>query len=501
MLLRELINGLSTLSVSGNLDIDITGISCDSRKTFDGDVFCAIRGYNSDAHRYLKYAILKGASACIVEEVPDGFPDTVTIIKVHNTREALSYVAHCFYGNPSQTFPVIGITGTNGKSTVSYLIADILKNAGYLPAVMGTLGVSVSNNRKTLANTTPGSLTIARLMKEIKDARGDVLVMEVSSHSLMQDRVRGVQFDAAVFLNITNDHLDFHKTMDEYLIAKSRLFDMLELSSKKNKVAVLNCDDPAVCSLLPKIKTDIITFGFSPRAQVRAIRIKMDARGTRFTLVFSGKKYDVWTSLIGGFNISNCLAAFAVGIGMGIDLKIMIDAVRNFIPPAGRMMKVPSGKNYSVIVDYAHTPDALSHVLTALREIVRGRIILVFGCGGQRDIHKRELMGAIAGTCADISIITNDNPRQEDPQKIVSDIKKGFDSLSKCRYEVILDREKAIYDALSLAKDNDIVVVAGKGHEQYQLIGDEKIPFDDANVIKHCLKNMNVHIKREKSFI
>jgi UDP-N-acetylmuramyl-tripeptide synthetase len=450
-------------------------------------VFVAIRGQKVDAANYIAEAISRGARVIIRQARRESFAldnDTV-FINVKDTRMKLSDIASRFYRNPSRKIKVIGVTGTNGKTTTTYLIDKILSHAGFNTGLIGTVNYKYRKNIIPAINTTPGSLELQSLLSRMVKSKIDYCVMEVSSHALDQDRVADVDFSAAIFTNLTQDHLDYHLSLERYFLAKKKLFK--NLSSRA--WAIVNKDDSYAPRLLRCTQADKITYGIKNRADVIAKNIRLGLGYSSFCAVTPCGKVDITTAMVGYHNIYNLLAAVSLCVIEGIDLDLIREAIPRLRVVRGRLEPVECGQPFKVFVDYAHTEDALKNVLSALRQLAHNRIIVVFGCGGDRDKDKRPKMGRVASRFADLVILTSDNPRTEDPKDIIRDIEKG---MTAGRYRVILDRAKAINTALSLAEEGDIVLIAGKGHETAQVFKDKRVPFDDRAVARkmlRCLKS------------
>ena len=470
--------------VDGPADLEVTALTHDSRQAGPGTLFVALPsvtpGRTGDAAaggvRFILEAVEKGAPAVITSADLD-IP-RATVIRVTDPRAALADAAAVFYGHPSLQLQTAGVTGTNGKTTVTFLLKHLLDVAERPCGLIGTVRYIVGPRELPAARTTPESDDVQRLLREMRDVNCRAAVMEVSSHALHQDRVRGVEFDAAVFTNLTQDHLDYHGTMDAYFAAKQQLFAHLAAQTHKRGAAVVNIDDRYGRRLLdemdPRVTT--VTFGQSSNAMFRAADLRTDLHGTQFTLQAGGKSYLVRLPLIGTFNVYNALAALASMHALGHDVRKSVDALKNAPQVPGRLEMVPGPKSFRVFVDYAHTPDALENVLRTLRSLEPSRVITVFGCGGDRDKAKRGPMGRAAEELSDWCIVTSDNPRSEDPEAICSQITSA---LRGQNHETVTDRRAAIRRAVALAGEGDIVLVAGKGHEDYQEIGARRVPFDD----------------------
>jgi UDP-N-acetylmuramoyl-L-alanyl-D-glutamate--2,6-diaminopimelate ligase len=468
----------------GPLQGDVTGIAYDSRKVRPGHVFFALRGTRRDGVHFIEDAVNRGAIA-IVGEQPWSRRD-LSYLQVKDARKALALAAAAFYDHPSRSLTTVGITGTNGKTTAAWLARALLRGAGRKPGLVGTIRYEVGERILPAHRTTPEAPDLQALLREMVSAGCDTAIMEVSSHGLAQKRVMGVEFDIGVFTNLTREHLDYHGTMQAYFDAKSLLFDSLAESSKQTS-AVINLDDAWGKRLEGACKnsTAIISFGASPDAEVRAGDIQTDLRGCRFRVVSPWGTADLRVPLPGAFNVSNALAAVAVAGLLGIGLDTVRESLEQAEPIPGRMEAVPNDRNIHVFVDYAHTDDALRNALSMLRGLTAGRLIVVFGCGGDRDRSKRALMGAAAEKWADHTVLTSDNPRTEDPESIICDILAGFKRPGEVEREG--DRRLAIERALALARPGDTVLVAGKGHETCQEVGSTIIPFDDRDVVREIL--------------
>ncbi|MDD5496795.1 MAG: UDP-N-acetylmuramoyl-L-alanyl-D-glutamate--2,6-diaminopimelate ligase, partial [Candidatus Omnitrophica bacterium] len=400
-----------------------------------------------------------------------------------DTEKELPRIAANFYKNPASRLKMIGVTGTNGKTTITYLMESILKRAHFSAGVIGTITHRFGSNLIKAGNTTPGPFELHSILSRMLKEGINHVVMEVSSHSLDQGRVDHVSFDAAVFTNISQEHLDYHKTIEKYFDVKAKIFDKL----KPGGVAVLNADDKRVISLKRRLNRKTITYGISEKADVRARNIELTLTGSKFTALTPTGSIEVKSSLIGRHNVSNILAAIALSIAEGISPDILAKGIASLGSVPGRLEFVESRIGFKVFVDFAHTSDALYNILSLLREVADERIITVFGCGGNRDRKKRPIMGKVACKFSDKVIITSDNPRFENPKKIIGEIEKGVNGLYS-NYEIVQDRRSAIRAALKTASSGDIVVVAGKGHEGYQIIGDRRLPFDDCKVVQELLK-------------
>ena len=478
MKLDELIEYLDYKDLINFKNINITGISYNSKTTKKGDIFVCLVGEQTDGHKFALNAIENGATALLVEKEVEG--TKIPQVVVASTRHKIADIADRFYSSPSKGINLIGVTGTNGKTTVTHLIQKIFEENGQKCALIGTLGYKLSSNGeyRDAKHTTPQAPELQATLRMIKDVEKiDNVVMEVSSHALDQNRVGGCRFNGAVLTNLTQDHLDYHITMDNYFKAKALLFERL----KEGNFAVINADDAygdRFISVVPK-DVKVYTYGIKQQSDVMAHNINFSLNGAEFTLVANAKEYKVNLHMNGMFSVYNVLAAVTTALAMGIDIEIALKALQNVKGVAGRFEVVI--KKPLVIVDYAHTPDGLENVLKSAREIIPedGKLICLFGCGGDRDATKRPKMGAIAEKLADKIVITSDNPRSEDPQVIITDIIAGLKSVNTENVIVEPDRGSAIALLKTIANNNDVVVIAGKGHENYQILKDKTIHFDD----------------------
>jgi UDP-N-acetylmuramoyl-L-alanyl-D-glutamate--2,6-diaminopimelate ligase len=492
MELEQLVGELADPIVTGSLDRRINSLCYDSREAGPGSLFVAIRGKVVDGHSFIEQAIDRGAVGIVAEE--SGLSQRVTHIHVRDSRKALARLAASFYSYPSKQLRMIGVTGTNGKTTTTFLIKHLLERTGQRTGLIGTVSCEIGERRLPASRTTPESLDLQSLLAQCVDAQCANVVMEVSSHALELDRVDGISFRIAVFTNLTQDHLDFHRGMKEYFDAKAKLFAGLRGSDGKSRSAVINVDDGYGQQLIARFGRDvpIVTFGMGARADFRASNFKIEPTGTSYQLDVKGKSFLIRLPLIGRFNIYNSLAALATIQALGLDVRAAVLALARAPQVPGRLEAVPAKRQFQVFVDYAHTDDALLNVIKTCRDLSPNRLIVVFGCGGNRDKGKRPLMGAVADQNADYSIITSDNPRKEDPAQIIRDIEAGIRSR---RFESIIDRREAITRAIQLAQPRDIVLIAGKGHEKYQEFADRTIPFDDIEIATRALEENPVEMR------
>jgi len=482
MELRQLLAGADVVEVIGDPDTEITGLAYDSRQAGPGTLFFAIPGFTADGHEFAPYAVQAGSTAIVVERRLDLEPFVVQAI-VGNARAAMAHAAARFYGDPTAEIRVVGITGTNGKTTTAYLVRHILEDAGIQTGLIGTVKRVVGGVDEAVERTTPEAIDLQATFRRMVDAGDRACAMEVSSHALSLNRVDGIRFAVGAFTNLTQDHLDFHADMEDYFLAKRRLFE-----GERAQRLVVNLDDPYGDKLAAEF--DAVTFSAAgdERADMRALDLRFDAAGSRFRFATADGEVDVEIPLPGRFNAENALCALACTLALGVGLGDAIGALATAARVPGRFEPVDEGQGFAVLVDYAHTPDSLENVLASAREITpEGRLICVFGCGGDRDRDKRPLMGAIADRLADVAMVTSDNPRSEDPDAIIAEIREGMGE-GASRIEVEADRRAAIALALAEARAGDTVVIAGKGHEQGQEFeGGRKLPFDDREVAREEL--------------
>jgi UDP-N-acetylmuramoyl-L-alanyl-D-glutamate--2,6-diaminopimelate ligase len=487
MQLKTLFAAIPVRQIIGTLDRPVENIAYDSRRVQRNGLFVAIRGEKVDGHEFIGQAVEKGASVIVAEREEKHLRATCVVVK--DTRTALADLSTIFYGRPAQRLKLAAVTGTNGKTTTSFLIKHICEKAGLRCGLIGTVRYEIGERVLPAIRTTPESLDLQELLAQIVNAGCRAAAMEVSSHALAQDRTRGLEWNVAVFTNLTQDHLDFHGTMESYFESKAKLFTELgQQENKRKSVAVINIDDRYGQQLLDKIDKSvaIVTYGMGARADFRASNYRVEFSGTSYQLDARGKSYLVRVPLIGRFNVANSVAALAAATGLGVDLRAAILSLGKSPQVPGRLEMVPAKRQFQVFVDYAHTPDALANVLKTLRELHPQRLTVVFGCGGDRDRKKRPLMGEMVDRHADYAVITSDNPRKEDPSAIIVEIEKGFRST---HFEKIVDRTEAINRAIALAQPRDIVLIAGKGHENYQEFADHTIPFDDIQVARRAIED------------
>lgn len=480
MKLKDLLKGLDYTISNGSEDIDISKVEYDSRKILKGDLFFCIEGFKVDGHRFASTAVKNGAAAIVcMQDIEENLP--CAIIKVKDSRKAMSLISANYYENPSDKFKLIGITGTNGKTTSTFMMKSILEEASKRVGLIGTIANYIGDKKMHSERTTPESLELQKLFYEMNAEGVDYCIMEVSSHSLSLDRVYGVEFSEAIFTNLTQDHLDFHKTFENYYEAKLKLF-----SSAKN--SIINIDDQYGKRVYDDVNNNKITYSIEKAADVKAENINIHSRGASFNLVYKDNSVKVNLNLPGRYNIYNALGSAAACLNEGISLEYIKAGLEKVTVP-GRCEIVTKGNDlgFDVIVDYAHTPDGLENILKTAREFTEGRLISVFGCGGDRDKTKRPIMGRIGSDLSDIAVVTSDNPRTEEPAAIIEDIVKGIE---KDNFVVVLNRAEAIKKAMCLAEKNDVIVIAGKGHEDYQILKDKVIHFDEREIIRDIIKEL-----------
>ncbi|SHJ60974.1 UDP-N-acetylmuramoylalanyl-D-glutamate--2,6-diaminopimelate ligase [Clostridium cavendishii DSM 21758] len=481
MILKNLLKGIDFEVIKGNSEIEINNICYDNRKVSSGDVFVCIKGFVSDGHKYIDGAIKNGATSIIVEELVE-IDAEVNVIKVKDSRKALAIMGANYYNNPANKLNIIGITGTNGKTTTAFMIKSILEQAGHKVGLIGTIANYIGNKPIKTERTTPESLELQKLFYDMVNEEVKYCVMEVSSHSLELDRVYGVQFESAIFTNLTRDHLDFHKTFENYYKAKFKLFE-------RTCTKIINIDDEYGIRVLNDLKqqkaSDIYTIATNKISDFTAKEIKTTEKGSEFKIVLNNVQSEFKVNIPGLYNVYNSLGAIISCYKMGISIEAIKSGLERSIVP-GRCERVATDLNlpYEIIIDYAHSPDGLENIINTVRACTKNRVITVFGCGGDRDTVKRPIMGKIASDLSDIAIVTSDNPRSEEPIAIINDILKGIE---KKNCEVIENRYMAIEHALDIAKNGDVILIAGKGHETYQILNTGTIHFDEREVVYEIL--------------
>jgi UDP-N-acetylmuramoyl-L-alanyl-D-glutamate--2,6-diaminopimelate ligase len=493
MTFAELVEPLRTAERQGNLDIAVTSLTDDSRAVKPGGVFVAVKGERVDGHAFVGKAVEAGAAALVLQKgLSVTAAPSVPVVRVDDSRRVLGLLAGRFYREPASRLCMVGVTGTNGKTTVTYLCKGVLETAGRRVGLIGTVAYQIGDVRLPAAHTTPGAVELQALLARMADAGMNAAVMEVSSHALAMDRTAGCEFDIAIFTNLTQDHLDFHVDMDGYFQAKLRLFADLDPAGKKlrPKRAIINIDDARGARVREASRVPVWTYAIRQSADIRAEDVRLALSGTRFTVATPHGRFLVESRLVGEHNVYNILAAIGVGLHEGLSPDMIQRGIASVANVPGRFERVEAGQDFTVVVDYAHTDDALLRLLTAAQALKTGRIITVFGCGGDRDRGKRPRMGRVAAQLSDVVFLTSDNPRSEDPAAILREIEVGVrEALTEkqVRYEVIADRRAAIEAAVREAKPGDTVLIAGKGHEDYQIVGAARLHFDDREVARAAL--------------
>lgn len=464
-------------------DVEVQQITIDSRCVSKGSMFFCIPGLRTDGHSYIASAIDEGARAVVVERDPGVLPQDITVFKVANTRRALAYAAANFYHRPAQFLQLVGITGTNGKTSTAYFMEAVFRAWGKRTGLISTVESRIDNKPIEIhfaTSTTPDSIELHKIFHKMKEEQVTFAVMEVTSHALALHKVDGIQYEVAIFTNLTLDHLDFHGTFEAYRDAKARLYTIC------NK-AVINIDDENGEYMVKSALCPVTTYSIEKESDLQARLVEYLPGGVRFCVNIQGE--DEWfdVPVAGKFSVYNALGAIGSALALGITAEVIREGLSSVSVP-GRFQSIPNGRGFSVIVDYAHTPDGLENIITSVREITRGKVITVFGCGGDRDSTKRPIMGELAGKLSDFCIITSDNPRTENPQEIIAQIEPGVQR-ANCSYEKIPDRKEAIFKAVSMAAPGDAVIIAGKGHENYQIFAESTIHFDDSEVAAEALNS------------
>lgn len=483
MKISELWNFVEILDVKGDINTNITGVSYDSRSIKPGYMFVCVEGFNRDGHDYIDEAIQKGAICLLVQKDVTFDKEDVTIVRVKDTRRAMAGVGHVFYRFPSQKLKIIGVTGTNGKTTTTYLIKSILEEAGYKVGLLGTIVNRIGDKEIPALRTTPEAFDLHRLFAEMVEDGVDYVVMEVSSHSLELGRVGYIDFDISIFTNLSRDHLDFHGTQENYLDAKIKLF------KSTDKANIINADDDVKDVIISKIKhlpTSVLTYGVKNNADYMVKDLELEPGFVKYNCISKNESFPLKVGIPGMFSVYNSLAAASVMMVENIPVKCIQEGLKKVKGVKGRFECIDTGRGYAVIIDYAHTPDGLEKVLSTIKDFVKGRIITMFGCGGNRDKEKRSLMGEVAGKWSDFVIITSDNPRNEEPHQIIDEILPGVEKTG-CSYICMVDRKEAIEYSLETARKNDIVLLAGKGHETYQEFADRTVDFDERDIVRDIL--------------
>jgi UDP-N-acetylmuramoyl-L-alanyl-D-glutamate--2,6-diaminopimelate ligase len=496
MTLAELIAPLDqrgeVIDRHGNLSVEVTAVTDDSRQVKPGSLFVAVKGERVDGHAFLPQAVAAGASALVIQGPWSSAPPGPTV-SLRNSKSALGLLAARLHHDPSSRLRMIGVTGTNGKTTVTYLCKGILEAVGRQVGLIGTVAYQIGSERLHASHTTPGAVELQALLSRMVDAGIDTAVMEVSSHALAMNRTAGCEFDAAVFTNLTQDHLDFHSDLEDYFQAKLRLFKDLTPAGNKAglKRAIVNADDPRGEHVAEASRVPVWTYSVRKPADIRAEEVRLSLSETTFMVSTPLGRFQAESRLVGEHNVSNILAAIGVALHEGLSLEAVHQGIRTVSNVPGRFERVEAGQDFTVVVDYAHTDDALTRLLTAAQALKTGRIITVFGCGGDRDRGKRPQMGRVAAQRSDLVILTSDNPRTEDPMAILKEVEAGVREAldpGRVRYQVIPDRRQAIEAAIREARRGDMVLIAGKGHEDYQIIGGQRLHFDDREVAREAIE-------------
>jgi UDP-N-acetylmuramoyl-L-alanyl-D-glutamate--2,6-diaminopimelate ligase len=495
-ILQALDGHVRVLEQHGDLGLSLTAITDDSRTVSPRSLFVAVKGERVDGHHFIP-AALKGGMGALVVQVPVGEVN-IPFVRVDDSRKALGLLGSRYYGDPSSRIRMIGVTGTNGKTTTTYVCKALLEGLGQQVGLIGTVAYQIGSTAMPAAHTTPGALELQRLLAQMVAAECATVVMEVSSHALAQDRTSGCEYDVAVFSNLTQDHLDFHKTMEEYFQAKLRLFTGLAGGRKANKRAIINIDDPFGHRIAERSPAPVWTYAVKGRADLCAEEVRLSNQGTTFRAATPVGSFFVESHLVGEHNVYNLLAAIGVALHEGATSDHICQAVGKVLNVPGRFERVMAGQSFTVVVDYAHTEDALVRLLTAAEALKAGRIITVFGCGGDRDRGKRPKMGAAAVRYSDVVILTSDNPRTEDPHAILDQVEggviEGLQQRPHVQYRKIADRRQAIEEAVREARSTDMVLIAGKGHEDYQIVGTEKLHFDDREVARSAIQRLGIRV-------
>lgn len=482
-----LLKNVPNYTCNHNIDeIMITSVEKDNREVKKGSLFVCIKGFTVDGHDFAQSAVENGATVIVAEKELDV---DIPVVRVSNTDLVLPILADAFFQHPTQRLKLIGVTGTNGKTSVTHLIDEICKKNQQQTGIIGTIEMRINDQVYPVKNTTPDALFLQKSFHQMVTEKVDTAIMEVSSHALDQGRVHGSEFDIAVFTNLTQDHLDYHPTMNHYLFAKSLLFAQLgnHYEVDKNKYAIINMDDKNSEFIIKATAQPVVTYGIEMQADFRAENIVLRANGVSFDMKTPEGIVKINSKLMGLFSVYNMLAASAAAFYSGVPLPLIQEVLAETNGVNGRFQPIENDLGIGVIVDYAHTPDSLQNVLTTIKSFSKAKIYVVVGCGGDRDRTKRPIMASVACQLADQAIFTSDNPRSEDPLAIIKDMEKG---LNADNYQVVVDREEAIKEAIHSANEGDVILIAGKGHETYQIIGEEVLDFDDAEIAKRILTNL-----------
>ena len=482
--LAQLLTLLPEAKVFGSTDLVITDVTADSRSVITGSLFICLRGATVDGHSFLEKAAAAGAVAALVEELPQEAPAGITLLLVADTRRAMEAVVPYFYDYPGRTMRMLGVTGTNGKTTTTNIMRNILRRAGHKVGLIGTINIMIEDQVEVAHNTTPDVVDLQKALYRMVCAGCDYVVMEVSSHALALNRVAGCEYDCGLLTNITQDHLDFHGTMENYRKAKAVLFNTLAKGSKPQKTAIINMDDPSGPWMKEQTEAKVLTYGKDHSNDIYPVSFTIAAKEMALVLSTPAGILDLKLKITGEFNVYNVMAAVGAMLAEGIDKEVIASVLNGFTGVPGRFQLVEAGQPYTVIVDYAHTPDGLENVLHTARAITKGSLWVVFGCGGDRDNKKRPIMGGISLQLADNLVVTSDNPRTEDPELIIDEIFTALVNVPEGKTVARLsDRREAIEYALAKAGPEDVILIAGKGHENYQILKDRTIHFDDREVV------------------
>ena len=486
MILKELIKNLKYIKLIGNKNVEISHLTIDSRKVKKGSMYGAIKGFNVDGHKFIKNCIENGASLIVCEDLEDFcIDDNVAILQVENTRKALAIIAKNFYNNPTKNINLIGVTGTNGKTSTTYFLEQILLEYKKTVGIIGTIEIRENGKKMEFdfsTSTTPDTIELNELFSTMVSDNIDNIVMEVSSHALELHKVEGCNFNIGIFTNLTQDHLDMHKSMENYLNAKSKLFSMC-------KIGIINIDDKYAQDIIKNASCKVFTYSIEKESDLQAINIQYFMDRVAFDVKINDKIENFILNIPGRFSVYNALSVIGACLMQNIPIDIIKEGIKNIKGVPGRIQTIPNNKGFNVIVDYAHTPDGLDNIIKAVREFTKGRVITIFGCGGDRDRKKRPIMGEISANLSDYTIITSDNPRSEVPEAIIDEIETGIKPITN-NYEKITGRKDAIYRGVSIAKANDSIIIAGKGHEDYEIFADKTIHFDDTEVAKEALEDL-----------
>lgn len=486
MILKDLIKNLKYTRLIGNKNVQIDGLTIDSRKVIKNTMYCAIKGFNVDGHKFIKNAIDSGASLILCEDIENiEKNDNIAILQVENTRKALATIAKNFYNNPTENINLIGVTGTNGKTSTTYFLEQVMIEYKKTVGIIGTIETRENGKKidfEFATSTTPDTIELNELFKTMANDKIENIVMEVSSHALELYKVEGLKFNIGIFTNLTQDHLDMHKSMENYLKAKSKLFNMCN-------IGVINIDDEYADELIKNATCEIFTYSIEKESDLQAININYFMDKVTFDVKINDKLESFVLNIPGRFSVYNALGVIGASIMQNIPIEVIKEGIKNIKGVPGRIQTVPNNKGFNVIVDYAHTPDGLDNIIKAVREFTKGRVITIFGCGGDRDRKKRPIMGEISARLSDYTIITSDNPRSEVPEAIIDEIETGVLPITS-NYEKITSRKEAIYKGVRMAKENDSVIIAGKGHENYEIFADRTIHFDDTEVAFEALEEL-----------